>query len=74
MAEFEKMVKSMNKVKEFKEVVEEQEPVSMVEMIPWVDKPRLIWNISVDWDNADIANLQAQIDSLDARVTALENP
>jgi len=74
MAEFESLVKQMNKQKEFKEVIEEQEPILEVEMIPWVDKPRLQWNISVDWDNADIVNLQAQIDPLDARITALENP
>tara|TARA_R110000744_G_scaffold307110_2_gene415318 strand:+ start:5249 stop:5353 length:105 start_codon:yes stop_codon:yes gene_type:complete len=34
MAEFESMVKSMNKVKEFKQVKQELEPVTMVEMIP----------------------------------------
>ena len=73
MAEFESLVTKMNKQKEFKEVIEEQEPVLDVEMIPWVDKPRLQQEISVSWNTWEIANLQAQIDSLDARVTALEN-
>ena len=47
MAEFEKMVKSMNKVKEFKETLEKEE-IREPDLIPWVDKPRLQEEISID--------------------------
>ncbi len=72
MAEFESMVKSMNKQKEFKEKTQESN-LEELEMIPWVNKPRLQWEISVNWESSQILNLQNQIDSLDNRVTALEN-
>lgn len=68
------MVKSMNKVKEFKEVIEGQEPTQETELIPWVDKPQLQDTISVRWTvnyQSQIDNQQSEIDSLDARVTAL---
>lgn len=77
MAEFESLVKEMNKQKEYKpETLESDNNFVRFwnEWIPWVDKPRLQWEISVDWDNASVSNLQSQIDSLDSRVTALENP
>lgn len=68
------MVKSMNKVKEFKEVIEEKAPTQETELIPWVDKPQLQDTISVRWTvnyQSQIDNQQSEIDSLDARVTAL---
>lgn len=76
MAEFESLVDKLNKQKEYKpDIIEEETALIWFteEWIPWVDKPRLQWEISVDWDNAWILNLQIQIDDLDARVTALEN-
>lgn len=74
MAEFKSLIDKMNKQKEFKEELEIEKVQEQIEQIPWVDKPQLQWEISVSWETAAIANLQSQVDSLDSRVTALENP
>lgn len=77
MAEFESLVKEMNKQKEYKpETLESDNNFVRFwnEWIPWVDKPRLQWDISVDISEDWMTNLQSQITALDWRVTALENP
>lgn len=70
-----KDIQKMNKQGEYKEslILEEQEQENNL-MIPWVNEPRLQQEISISWDTWETVNLQNQIDSLDARVTALENP
>jgi len=72
MTWFKSLVDKMNKQKEFKNWIDE-ELTQEIELIPWVDKPQLQDTISVRWtvSQAQIDDLQTQIDSLDARVTAL---
>lgn len=75
MAEFKSLIDKMNKQKEYKEdLIIEEEVVIETDTIPWVNAPRLQGSISVSWESSEIVNLQSQIDSLDSRVDALENP
>lgn len=51
-----------------------KETVFTPEIIPWVNNPQLQADISIEGNISWIDNLQDQIDDLDVRVTALENP
>lgn len=70
------VIKEVKPEKEFKApyLKDYREPTFEFDEIPWVNEEQLIWDISVNWDNSTTTDLQNQINSLDSRVSALENP